>query len=108
MEAWDVVERYDDINVIGSTWALNTKRFPDGLINKFKARFCAHGDHQLEGVYLFETYAPVVQWATIQLILTLEVLVGLKSKQGDVTAEFLNADVDKGENIYVETPGGFK
>ncbi len=39
--------------------------FPDGLIKKFKARFCARGDQQIKGIDFFETYAPVVQWTTI-------------------------------------------
>ena len=38
----------------------------------------------------------------------LEVLLGLKSKQGGITAEFVYADVDEGDNIYVEMPHGFK
>ena len=76
-------------------------------MKKFKARFCARGDQQLEGVDFFETYAPVVQWTTVCLMLTLEVLLNLKSKQGDVTAAFLHTDLDPEEKIYVEMPLGF-
>jgi len=61
MEAWEVVDREEGMNVIDSIWAFKLKRFPDGLIKKFKARFCARGDQQLEGIDFFETYAPVVQ-----------------------------------------------
>ncbi len=60
--AWEVLE-YDSEtmpNVIQSTWAFKCKHFPDGLIEKFKACFCAQGNMQLEGVDFFETYAPVV------------------------------------------------
>ena len=62
---------------------------------------------QLEGVDLFETYAPVVKWATIRLMFILEVLLGLKSKQGDVTCVFLHADLGHGETVYVNMPLGF-
>ena len=48
---------------------------------------------QLEGIDFFETYAPVVQWTTIRLMFILEILLGLKSKQGDVLATFLHADL---------------
>ena len=41
-------------------------------------------------------------------MLILEVLLGLKSKQGDITAAFVHADVEKYENIYVEMPCGFR
>ena len=108
MGAWDVVDQTEDMNVIDSTWAFKLKRYPDGLIKKFKARFCARGDQQIEGVDFFETYAPVVQWTTVHLMLILEVLLGLKSKQGDVTAAFLHADIDEVENVYVKMPRGFE
>ena len=61
MDAWEVVKREVGMNVLNSTWAFKCKRFPDGLIKKFKARFCARGDQQVEGVDYFETYVPVVQ-----------------------------------------------
>lgn len=108
MGAWEVTDRTEDMNVIDSTWAFKLKRFPDGLIKKFKGRFCARGDQQIEGVDFFETYAPVVQWTTVRLLLILEVLLGLKSKQGDVTAAFLHADLSEDEEVYVEMPRGFK
>jgi hypothetical protein len=108
MESWEVVDRTNDMNVLPSTWAFKIKRYPDGLIKKFKARFCARGDKQIEGVDYFETYAPVVQWTTIRLMLMLEVLLDLKSKQGDVTAAFLHAELNEGERVYIEMPQGFR
>ena len=108
MGVWEVVDRPEGANVIDSTWAFKIKRFPDGLIKKFKARFCVRGDQQVHGIDFFETYAPVVQWTTVRLMLILEVLLRLKSKQGDITAAFVHADVDEGENIYVEMPRGFR
>ena len=108
MGAWEVVKRTAEMKVIKSTWAFKIKRYPDGLIKKFKARFCARGDMQVEGRDFFETYAPVVQWTTVRLMLILEVLLDLKSKQGDVTAAFLHAHLDENEKVYVEMPLGFK
>ena len=101
INAWNVLEYNPETmpHVIRSTWAFKCKRFPDGLIKKFKARFCARGDMQLEGIDFFETYAPVVQWTTIRLMFILEVLLGLKSKQGDVTCAFLHADLEPGETV---------
>ena len=103
-----MVERKDDMNVISGTWAFKCKRFPNGTVKKFKARFCARGDQQLEGIDFFETYAPVVQWTTVHLMLILENLLGLKSKQADVTAAFLHATLEEDEKVYVEMPLGFK
>ena len=58
------MDQTDDINVIDSIWAFKLKQFLDGMVKKFKVRFCARGDQQLEGVDYFETYALVVngQW----------------------------------------------
>ena len=49
MGAWDVVNRDESMNVIDSTRAFKCKRYPDGLIKKFKAHFCARGNQQLKG-----------------------------------------------------------
>ena len=62
---------------------------------------------QLEGVDFFETYAPVVQWTTIGLMFILEVLLGLKSKQGDITCAFLHANLVSDETVYIDMPLGF-
>ena len=99
MEPLSVVERDGYMNGIYYTWSFKIKNIPYGLIKKFKFRFCSCSYHQLEVVYFFEKYVPVMQFTTIWFMLILEVLLGIKSKQGDVTAAFINADVYKGENI---------
>jgi hypothetical protein len=37
LEAWSIVRREPWMNVLPSKWALKLKRFPDGLVKKFKA-----------------------------------------------------------------------
>ena len=56
----------------------------------------------MEGIGLFETYAPVVQWDTFRLMFILKVLLGLKFKQGDFIAGFTHADIPMDEKVYVE------
>ena len=85
MKAWEVVEGQDDMNFLRSTWAFKVKCDPYGLIKKYKDCFCARGDMQLEGIEFFKIYSPVVQCTTVIFMLILEVLLGLKSNQGDVT-----------------------
>ncbi len=82
--------------------------FPDGSVKKFKTRFCAHGDHQKEGIDSFETWAPVVQWSTIQIVMVLTAKLGLHSVQCDITAAFIHGRVPPDEEIYVHQPLGFK
>jgi hypothetical protein len=99
IEAWDEVEWEEDMNFINFTWAFKCKQYPDGLIKKFKARFCVRGDQQLEGIDFFETYAPVVQCTMICLMFVLEVLLGLKSLQGDLPVFFLHTDLEENKNV---------
>ena len=42
------------------------------------------------------------------MMLILEILLKLKSKQGDVTAAFLHADVGEDEKIYAKVSFGFR
>ena len=56
------------MNVLKGTWAFKIKRYSDGLIRKFKARFCIRGDMQIEGINFDETYAPVVNWVLIDTL----------------------------------------
>ena len=120
MDAWDVVDRQSWMNVLPSTWAFKCKRFPDGLIKKLKARFCVRGDKQLEGVDFFETFAPVVSWTTVRLMLILSLVLSLATRQVDYTAAFLHAPIDedpdlesmsleerKRTGVFVEMPRGF-
>lgn len=119
-EAWEVVPRESWMNVLPSTWAFRCKRFPDGFIRKLKARFCVRGDRQIEGQDFFETFAPVVNWTTVRLLLILSVVLGLATKQVDYTAAFIHAPIDKDPNwdslspeeqrrqgVYVAMPRGF-
>jgi hypothetical protein len=62
---WNIVSRPAKANVLPGTWAFKRKRYPDGHIRKYKARFCVCGDKQLPGIDYFDTYAPVVSWSTI-------------------------------------------
>ena len=78
MGAWDVVNSEDDMNAIRLTWEFKLNWYSDGLIKHFKSNLCACGDMKLEGIYLFETYASVVRWTTISLMLIIEVLLQLK------------------------------
>ena len=83
MDAWTQVPVTKKMNVLDSTWAFKIKRFPDGLIRKLKARFCVRGDQQIEGIDFFDTFAPVVQWSTVRMLLVLSLTLGLATKQVD-------------------------
>jgi hypothetical protein len=94
--------------VLDGTWAFKIKRFPTGLVRKLKARFCVRGDQQVEGIDYFDTYAPVVSWVVVRLLLTMSIVMGLATKQVDYTNAFAQADLLSSEHVYVEIPKGFE
>jgi hypothetical protein len=111
LDAWELVPQAtvpDTHKVLSSTWAFRLKRFPDGLVKKFKARLCVRGDQQTEGVDFFETWSPVVQWTTVRTMMILAANQNLVTAQADITAAFVHAQLQPGEQIYIHQPMGFK
>ena len=47
IDSLEIVQLMPGMKVLQSTWAfhIHIKRYPDGLVKKLKARFCARGDH---------------------------------------------------------------
>jgi len=102
MNTFEVIDRQPWMKIISSVWALRIKRFPDGSVKKLKARLCARGYEQVHGQDYFETFAPVVQWLTVRLILVVTIILGLENKQIDYTAAFVQAPIDT--DVYMEIP----
>ena len=104
-DVWEIVPRPKNRTVVSGTWAFRIKRYPDGSMRKLKARFCARGFEQTEGVDYDETFAPVVNWTTVRFLLMMSILLGLETRQVDYVAAFVQADIDM--DVYVEMPRGF-
>ncbi|MGH7974287.1 MAG: reverse transcriptase domain-containing protein [bacterium] len=105
-KTWSLVNRPKGKTVLPGTWAFKIKRYPDGRIRKYKARFCVRGDRQTDCIEAFDTYAPVVQWSTVRLMMTMASVMNLKSVQVDYNNAFAQARLK--EPIYVEIPRGFR
>jgi hypothetical protein len=97
---WESVPCPKEKKVLKGTWVFKLKRLPDGTAYRYKARFCARGDMQTEGVDFFETYAPVVQWSTTCLLLSTVLTEGWTTCQVDYTNAFALAELK--EDVYVE------
>jgi Reverse transcriptase (RNA-dependent DNA polymerase). len=106
LRTWTQVKKQPWMNVISSTWAFKIKRFPDGLIRKLKARFCVRGDQQIEGVDFFDTFAPVVQWSTVRILLILSITLKLATKQVDYVSAFCQAPIE--DDVYIDLPRGWQ
>jgi hypothetical protein len=91
---------------VSAIWSFKRKRLPDWSISKWKARVCPHGGQQVHGINFWDTYAPVVQWSTVRLVLILSSLCELKSKQIDYVQAYTQAPIDC--EIYMNVPNGFQ
>jgi hypothetical protein len=84
---------------------LSPKRRPKGVLLKHKSRLCVDGSQQLFGRDYWETYAPVVSWSTIRLVLLLSTILNLKSRQVDYTQAFPQADLS--DPVFMRLPQGW-
>ncbi len=93
------------LKILPAIWSFRRKRAPDWSILKHKARVCPHGGHQVEGEHFWETYAPVVNWRTVRLVLVLSLLRNLQSRQIDYVNAYTQAPADC--DIFMSIPAGF-
>ena len=106
---WELVRRVDlpkGAKTILSVWAFKRKRLPDGTILKHKARLNAHGGMQRWGIDYYETYAPVVNWISVRILLALSIIHKLNSKSIDFVLAFPQADLER--EVFMELPYGFE
>jgi hypothetical protein len=94
-----------DAKPLPAVWAFHRKRNPDWSISKWKARLNAHGGRQQHGVNYWETYAPVVNWSTVRLVIILSLLNGFHSRQVDFIQAYMQAPLEC--PIYIEVPAGY-
>ncbi len=92
--------------VIKAIWSFKQKRFPDGYLNKHKARLCTHGGMQQWGENYWETYSPIVNMISVKLLIVIAKIHGLESKLIDFVLAFPQVDLD--EEIWMDLPIGFE
>eukprot|EP00957_Ditylum_brightwellii_P166968 12710601-Ditylum_brightwellii.AAC.1 len=103
---WTLLPKFklpESVKVIPATWAMKIKGFPSGSFRSLKARFCDREDLQKKAVNDIDTYSPVVQWATVCLMLLISIMLQLKTCSADFSNAFAHADM-KGEPVYISPP----
>ena len=91
--------------ILTSTWAMKQK-----ANGTKRARINARGYEQKEGEHYASdgTSSPVVNEASIFIILILMVLGRLYGELNDVKGAFLNGEFSNGEKLYMRVPQGFE
>ena len=108
-KTWDVIQRSSvpkGVKIIPGTWAFKCKRKPDGSFRKHKARFCVRGDIQKRvSEEPMNTYAPVVQWSTVRLMLVMTCILSLQTQATDFSNAFAQAELP--EPVYILPPAKY-
>ena len=94
--------------VVGSTWTFKLKRNADGTIARYKARLCAQGFSQVEGLHYSQTYSNTVTRESFRVLLAMAARLDLKLSGADVKTAYLYADIDKGLFLAMRLPPGFE
>jgi hypothetical protein len=87
-------------------WSYRRKRTPAGILQIYTARIFTDGLQQQYGIDYWETYAPVVSWSTVCLLLTLASIHGWHSSQIDFAQAFTQPPI--AEEIYMKIPQGWQ
>ena len=91
--------------IVDTLWALKRKRFPDGRLSRYKAWLVVRGDQQRAEFGRDATYAPVVEWSTVRLLLVLSLQHNLHTVSIDFKNAFVQASLPT--PIYVRIPRGY-
>ena len=103
-DTWDLQELPEDKRAISSKWVFKVQHNKAGQVSRFKARLCARGFSQKEGIDYFETYAPTTRYDSIRVLLSIAAHLGYRLVQFDIKTAFLHGDLE--EEIYMIPPDG--
>jgi len=103
-KTWTLVERKPEMKTVDSKWVFKVVKNTGGDVVKFKARLCARGFMQRKGVDFTETFAPVVRYDSLRVLLAVVAEKDLELTQFDVQTAFLYGKLD--EEVFMEVPEG--
>ena len=104
-KTWEVTTLPTGKTAIGCKWIFKTKFYPDGTIDKHKARLVILGCHQQYGIDYAETFAPVAKLTTVRTLLAVAAMEIWFTCQMDVSNAFLHGELF--EDVYMKMPPGY-
>ncbi|MBW0491302.1 hypothetical protein O181_031017 [Austropuccinia psidii MF-1] len=106
LQVWEMVEWHENFTLIGTTWVFRLKKsHSDGGI-KHKARLCAQGFTQTQGINFEKTYAPTGRLNSLRTLMAFAAAKGLEFHQIDIKSAFLNAPLS--EEVFLHVPQGLE
>jgi hypothetical protein len=104
---WVLEELPEGRRTVRCRWVYKIKT-ENGVVTKYKARLVAKGFTQLWGVDYDDTFAPVVSYPTLRILLLLCATVGIIVKHADIGNAYLKAFLKANHIIYMDQPAGYQ
>ena len=104
-KTWRLVELPTGRKPVQNRWVFTVKRDRDGRIERYKARLVAKGFTQRKGIDFQETFAPVIRYDSVRILLAVAAHRNMTLTQFDVKTAFLNGEIT--EEIYMSQPEGY-
>jgi hypothetical protein len=101
----DIATLPPQARLLNAIWSYKRKRSPTGALLKHKSRLCTDGSQQRPGIDYTDTYAPVVAWSTVRLVLALSSMLNLHTRQVDFTQAFTQFPIDR--DVFMKIPQGW-
>ena len=102
---WELVKLPPDARAISCKWVFRIKRDAENRPVRYKSRLVARGFLQRPEQDYRETFSPVIRLESLRATLALAAARGWPIYQADVTAAYLNGDIDV--ELFMEQPPGF-
>ena len=102
---WELVPLPKGRKLVDCRWALGRKYNSEGKPDRYKARLVAKGFTQEYRLDYEETFAPVVNFNSLRMFLTIAVYLKMNVQQMDVFTAFLYGELE--EEIFMRQSPGF-
>ena len=103
-KTFEVVDKPIGWNIVGSKWVFKTKRNADATLKRYRARAIAQEFSQAPGFDFEDTFAPVIRYESLRLLLALCARNKWRPRQFDVKSAFLYGKL---KEVYMRPPSGF-
>ncbi|MBW0549424.1 hypothetical protein O181_089139 [Austropuccinia psidii MF-1] len=103
---WKIVDRKQSDHPITTTWVFKVKRNHKHSLTEHKARLCAQGFHQIEGLDHLNKFSPTGRISSLQLLISHAARKNYMFHQMDVKSVFINAPLE--EDLMLAIPAVIK
>ncbi len=105
-QAWEIVPRPKNKNVLPGVWNFRVKKDKNGEITKYKARWCVDGSREGFLRPPENVFSPVAELSTVRTVVAIAAAGKHTVLQADFPNAYVNAEI--GEDIYVTQPKGLE